>query len=163
MPHSSEHRWPWPECVWPSHGNQRPRSHRGSQACIASYDPPEYWIRNMHRKCHRQEFRIWSLLSFSINQNVSVNNLKLCRRDNGRPCATHLFCFQVRSDWHCQIGASELCRHGIRVNCISPFAIPTAFAMDEDRVVSGSGSPAAPSTWYTMLVCYRVHTANLAM
>ncbi|KAH7836339.1 hypothetical protein Vadar_000053 [Vaccinium darrowii] len=27
--------------------------------------------------------------------------------------------------------ASELCRHGIRVNCISPFAIPTAFAMDE--------------------------------
>ncbi|XP_058200217.1 secoisolariciresinol dehydrogenase isoform X2 [Rhododendron vialii] len=27
--------------------------------------------------------------------------------------------------------ASELCRHGIRVNCISPFAIPTAFAMAE--------------------------------
>ncbi|XP_052211262.1 zerumbone synthase isoform X2 [Diospyros lotus] len=27
--------------------------------------------------------------------------------------------------------ASELCRHGIRVNCISPFAIPTAFVMDE--------------------------------
>ncbi|KAK7284703.1 hypothetical protein RJT34_19454 [Clitoria ternatea] len=27
--------------------------------------------------------------------------------------------------------ASELCRHGIRVNCISPFAIPTAFVMEE--------------------------------
>ncbi|MED6155269.1 hypothetical protein PIB30_003451 [Stylosanthes scabra] len=27
--------------------------------------------------------------------------------------------------------ASELCRHGIRVNCISPFAIPTPFVMDE--------------------------------
>ncbi|XP_028083363.1 secoisolariciresinol dehydrogenase-like isoform X1 [Camellia sinensis] len=29
--------------------------------------------------------------------------------------------------------ASELCRHGIRVNCISPFAIPTSFVMDELR------------------------------
>ncbi|KAF5732707.1 secoisolariciresinol dehydrogenase isoform X2 [Tripterygium wilfordii] len=27
--------------------------------------------------------------------------------------------------------AAELCRHGIRVNCISPFAIPTAFVMEE--------------------------------
>ncbi|KAJ1392719.1 Short-chain dehydrogenase/reductase SDR [Sesbania bispinosa] len=27
--------------------------------------------------------------------------------------------------------ASELCRYGIRVNCMSPFAIPTPFAMDE--------------------------------
>ncbi|PSS06431.1 Secoisolariciresinol dehydrogenase, partial [Actinidia chinensis var. chinensis] len=27
--------------------------------------------------------------------------------------------------------ASELCKHGIRVNCISPFAIPTAFVMEE--------------------------------
>lgn len=27
--------------------------------------------------------------------------------------------------------ASELCRHGIRVNCISPFAIPTPFVMSE--------------------------------
>ncbi|KAK7337383.1 hypothetical protein VNO77_17953 [Canavalia gladiata] len=27
--------------------------------------------------------------------------------------------------------ASELCRHGIRVNCISPFAIPTHFVMSE--------------------------------
>lgn len=27
--------------------------------------------------------------------------------------------------------ASELCKHGIRVNCISPMAIPTAFVMDE--------------------------------
>ncbi|XP_057764302.1 short-chain dehydrogenase reductase 3a-like isoform X2 [Salvia miltiorrhiza] len=27
--------------------------------------------------------------------------------------------------------ASELCRHGIRVNCISPMAIPTPFVMDE--------------------------------
>ncbi|KAI5425128.1 hypothetical protein KIW84_031072, partial [Lathyrus oleraceus] len=27
--------------------------------------------------------------------------------------------------------ASELCRHGIRVNCISPIAIPTSFVMDE--------------------------------
>ncbi|TKY61839.1 Zerumbone synthase [Spatholobus suberectus] len=27
--------------------------------------------------------------------------------------------------------ASELCRHGIRVNCISPFAIPTPFVMGE--------------------------------
>ncbi|KAI8570788.1 hypothetical protein RHMOL_Rhmol01G0064200 [Rhododendron molle] len=27
--------------------------------------------------------------------------------------------------------ASELCRHGIRVNCISPFAVPTAFVMEE--------------------------------
>ncbi|XP_057722555.1 sex determination protein tasselseed-2 isoform X2 [Arachis stenosperma] len=27
--------------------------------------------------------------------------------------------------------ASELCRHGIRVNCISPFAIPTTFVMEE--------------------------------
>ncbi|XP_027940634.1 zerumbone synthase isoform X1 [Vigna unguiculata] len=27
--------------------------------------------------------------------------------------------------------ASELCRHGIRVNCISPFAIPTPFALEE--------------------------------
>ncbi|KAL6968412.1 hypothetical protein U1Q18_034213 [Sarracenia purpurea var. burkii] len=31
--------------------------------------------------------------------------------------------------------SSELCRHGIRVNCISPFAIPTAFVMDEMRVL----------------------------
>lgn len=27
--------------------------------------------------------------------------------------------------------ASELCKHGIRVNCISPFAIPTPFVMGE--------------------------------
>lgn len=27
--------------------------------------------------------------------------------------------------------ASELCRYGIRVNCISPFAIPTPFAIEE--------------------------------
>lgn len=27
--------------------------------------------------------------------------------------------------------AAELCKHGIRVNCISPFAIPTSFVMDE--------------------------------
>ncbi|CAK9175889.1 unnamed protein product [Ilex paraguariensis] len=27
--------------------------------------------------------------------------------------------------------ASELCKYGIRVNCISPFAIPTAFVMEE--------------------------------
>ncbi|PIA61691.1 hypothetical protein AQUCO_00300905v1 [Aquilegia coerulea] len=27
--------------------------------------------------------------------------------------------------------AAELCNYGIRVNCISPFAIPTAFVMDE--------------------------------
>nr|XP_027097905.1 secoisolariciresinol dehydrogenase-like isoform X4 [Coffea arabica] len=27
--------------------------------------------------------------------------------------------------------AAELCKHGIRVNCISPFAIPTAFALEE--------------------------------
>lgn len=27
--------------------------------------------------------------------------------------------------------AAELCRHGIRINCISPFAIPTPFAMEE--------------------------------
>ncbi|XP_042513073.1 secoisolariciresinol dehydrogenase [Macadamia integrifolia] len=27
--------------------------------------------------------------------------------------------------------AAELCRYGIRVNCISPFAIPTPFVMDE--------------------------------
>ncbi|KAJ0878259.1 putative secoisolariciresinol dehydrogenase [Helianthus annuus] len=27
--------------------------------------------------------------------------------------------------------ASELSQHGIRINCISPFAIPTAFVMDE--------------------------------
>ncbi|XP_057439005.1 zerumbone synthase isoform X2 [Lotus japonicus] len=27
--------------------------------------------------------------------------------------------------------SSELCRHGIRVNCISPIAIPTSFVMDE--------------------------------
>lgn len=27
--------------------------------------------------------------------------------------------------------ASELCRYGIRVNCISPFAIPTPFATEE--------------------------------
>ncbi|XP_071738292.1 short-chain dehydrogenase reductase 3a-like [Rutidosis leptorrhynchoides] len=27
--------------------------------------------------------------------------------------------------------ASELCQHGIRINCISPFAIPTSFVMDE--------------------------------
>ncbi|CAN6558600.1 unnamed protein product [Malus baccata var. baccata] len=27
--------------------------------------------------------------------------------------------------------ASELCRHGIRVNCISPFAIPTPFVIEE--------------------------------
>ncbi|KAI3805953.1 hypothetical protein L1987_21841 [Smallanthus sonchifolius] len=29
--------------------------------------------------------------------------------------------------------ASELSRHGIRVNCISPFAIPTSFVMNEMR------------------------------
>lgn len=29
--------------------------------------------------------------------------------------------------------ASELCRHRIRVNCISPFAITTSFVMDEMR------------------------------
>ncbi|KAK3041431.1 hypothetical protein RJ639_000408 [Escallonia herrerae] len=27
--------------------------------------------------------------------------------------------------------AAELCKHGIRVNCISPFAIPTPFVMEE--------------------------------
>lgn len=27
--------------------------------------------------------------------------------------------------------SSELCRHGIRINCVSPMAIPTAFVMDE--------------------------------
>lgn len=27
--------------------------------------------------------------------------------------------------------AAELCKYGIRVNCISPFAIPTKFVMDE--------------------------------
>ena len=27
--------------------------------------------------------------------------------------------------------ASELCKHGIRINCISPFAIPTAFAIED--------------------------------
>ncbi|KAK0581077.1 hypothetical protein LWI29_009737 [Acer saccharum] len=27
--------------------------------------------------------------------------------------------------------AAELCRYGIRINCISPFAIPTAFVMEE--------------------------------
>ncbi|CAJ2632116.1 zerumbone synthase-like protein [Trifolium pratense] len=33
--------------------------------------------------------------------------------------------------------ASELCRHGIRVNCISPFAIPTPFVMNEmDEIYS---------------------------
>lgn len=29
--------------------------------------------------------------------------------------------------------AAELCKYGIRVNCISPFAIPTAFAMEDMR------------------------------
>ncbi|KAL8167707.1 hypothetical protein V2J09_009206 [Rumex salicifolius] len=29
--------------------------------------------------------------------------------------------------------SAELSRHGIRVNCISPFAVPTAFVMDELR------------------------------
>ncbi|KAG6409935.1 hypothetical protein SASPL_127977 [Salvia splendens] len=29
--------------------------------------------------------------------------------------------------------ASEMCKHGIRVNCISPMAIPTPFVMDEIR------------------------------
>lgn len=29
--------------------------------------------------------------------------------------------------------AAELCRYGIRVNCISPFAIPTPFSMDDMR------------------------------
>ncbi|KAJ6343601.1 hypothetical protein OIU76_005360 [Salix suchowensis] len=27
--------------------------------------------------------------------------------------------------------AAELCKHGIRINCISPFAMPTPFVMDE--------------------------------
>lgn len=27
--------------------------------------------------------------------------------------------------------SAELCKHGIRINCISPFAIPTAFVMEE--------------------------------
>lgn len=27
--------------------------------------------------------------------------------------------------------AAELCRYGVRINCISPFAIPTAFVMQE--------------------------------
>ncbi|KAL8149011.1 hypothetical protein AgCh_006141 [Apium graveolens] len=27
--------------------------------------------------------------------------------------------------------ASELCKYGIRINCISPFAIPTAFSMED--------------------------------
>ncbi|XP_017250188.1 short-chain dehydrogenase reductase 3a isoform X2 [Daucus carota subsp. sativus] len=27
--------------------------------------------------------------------------------------------------------ASELCKHGIRINCISPFAIPTAFSIED--------------------------------
>ena len=31
--------------------------------------------------------------------------------------------------------ASELCRHGIRVNCISPFAIPTPFVMEEMSLI----------------------------
>lgn len=30
--------------------------------------------------------------------------------------------------------SAELCRHGIRINCISPFAIPTSFVIDEMRV-----------------------------
>ncbi|CAA2965904.1 secoisolariciresinol dehydrogenase [Olea europaea subsp. europaea] len=30
--------------------------------------------------------------------------------------------------------SAELCRHGIRINCISPFAIPTPFVIDEMRV-----------------------------
>lgn len=30
--------------------------------------------------------------------------------------------------------AAELCKYGIRVNCISPFAIPTAFVMDEMKM-----------------------------
>lgn len=29
--------------------------------------------------------------------------------------------------------AAELCRYGIRINCISPFAIPTPFSMDDMR------------------------------
>ncbi|XP_047968023.1 momilactone A synthase [Salvia hispanica] len=29
--------------------------------------------------------------------------------------------------------ASEMCKHGIRINCISPMAIPTPFVMDEIR------------------------------
>ncbi|XP_057966276.1 secoisolariciresinol dehydrogenase [Malania oleifera] len=31
--------------------------------------------------------------------------------------------------------AAELCKYGIRVNCISPFAIPTAFVMQEMRQI----------------------------
>lgn len=31
--------------------------------------------------------------------------------------------------------AAELCQHGIRVNCISPFAIPTAFVIEEMRQI----------------------------
>jgi NAD(P)-dependent dehydrogenase (short-subunit alcohol dehydrogenase family) len=30
--------------------------------------------------------------------------------------------------------AAELCKHGIRVNCVSPFAIPTRFVLDELRL-----------------------------
>lgn len=29
--------------------------------------------------------------------------------------------------------SAELCRYGIRINCISPFAVPTAFSMDDMR------------------------------
>ncbi|XP_015891654.3 secoisolariciresinol dehydrogenase isoform X2 [Ziziphus jujuba] len=36
--------------------------------------------------------------------------------------------------------ASELCKYGIRVNCISPFAIPTAFVMEDmNRFFPGVG------------------------
>lgn len=31
--------------------------------------------------------------------------------------------------------AAELCKHGIRINCISPFAIPTPFVMEEMRQI----------------------------
>lgn len=35
--------------------------------------------------------------------------------------------------------AAELCKHGIRINCISPFAIPTPFVMEEMiRVYAGT-------------------------
>ncbi|CAM8994616.1 unnamed protein product [Rhodiola kirilowii] len=37
--------------------------------------------------------------------------------------------------------ASELCQHGVRINCISPFAIPTAFVMEEmSRAYQGIGA-----------------------
>ncbi|XP_010250550.1 PREDICTED: zerumbone synthase-like [Nelumbo nucifera] len=44
--------------------------------------------------------------------------------------------------------ASELCRHGVRINCISPFVVPTPLVMDQMAVFY----PGAGREWITEMV-----------